>query len=33
MGGELLVGGFKFERENGLWHQACHLVGEKWISG
>ncbi len=33
MGGELLIGGFKFERENGLWHQVFHLVGEKWLKG
>lgn len=33
MGGELLGGGFKFERENGLWHQLFHLVGEEWLSG
>ena len=33
MGGELLIGGFKFERQNGLWHQGFHLVGEKWVNG
>jgi hypothetical protein len=33
MGGELFVGGVKFERENGLWHQSFHLVGEEWLSG